>query len=80
MIDLIQQIATIIDFNNLKRLLLYQEGNPMLFNSGLFLILFLGFLFIYQILRKSRFLKMIFVILLVYTFIINQVLNVASYY
>ena len=52
------------DFNitKLSELLLYQTGNPLLFNTGLFLFLFLGFLLIYRLIQNKRYLKMIFVI------------------
>jgi len=56
-------IDTYIDLQNLTDLLLYKPNNPLLFNTGLFLILFLGFLFVYQLLRRFKYLKMIFVIL-----------------
>lgn len=52
-----------IYFEKIANLLVYQPGNPLLFNTGLFLILFLAFLFIYQSLRKYKYPKMIFVIL-----------------
>jgi len=41
----------------------YDANNPLLFNTGLFMLLFLVFLFIYQSLSKIQWLKMIFVIL-----------------
>ncbi len=51
------------DIHRIADLLLYQPGNPLLFNTGLFLMLFLGFLLIYRLLRSHRYVKMIFVIL-----------------
>jgi len=39
---------------NLEKLLLYNPKEPLLFNSGLFLILLLGVLFIYQTLYKHK--------------------------
>lgn len=41
----------------------HDAANPLLFNTGLFLLLFAGFIIIYRILRKCRWLKLIFVIL-----------------
>ena len=41
----------------------FDASNPLLFNTGLFLLLFLGFLLVYQSLSRVQWLKMIFVIL-----------------
>lgn len=46
----------------LKDLLAYDAATPMLFNSGLFLVLFAIFLVIYQIIRGHRRAKMLLVI------------------
>jgi len=46
-----------------RSLLAYDRTNPMLFNSGLFLFLFLGFLLIYMAVRKWNNVKMAVVIL-----------------
>lgn len=43
-------------------LLSYDAANPMLFNSGLFFVLFILFLIIYQCIKGYRRLKMLFVI------------------
>lgn len=43
-------------------LLAYDSANPMLFNSGLFFVLFIIFLLIYQCIKGFRRLKMLFVI------------------
>lgn len=40
----------------------YDAANPLIFNTGLFLLLFVGFLAIYQILQRTRALKLLFVI------------------
>lgn len=53
----------LFDFDKLKSILMYDPKSPLLFNTGLFLILFVLFLGVYQLLRKHRKLKMIFVIL-----------------
>lgn len=47
----------------LRHLLAYDSANPLLFNSGLFLFLFLGFILIYMAVRKWKNVKMIVVIL-----------------
>lgn len=52
-----------IDFNRLADLVQYQPQAPMLFNSGLFLWLFLGFSCIYVILQPHHRSKVIFVTL-----------------
>lgn len=46
----------------LTDILLYDRANPLLFNTGLFLLLFVGFLIIYQALRRWHTVKMLFVI------------------
>ncbi|MBD5246367.1 MAG: MBOAT family protein [Barnesiella sp.] len=48
---------------SLKNILLYDPQSPLLFNTGLFLVLFVAFLLIYELLSGHRNLKMIFVIL-----------------
>jgi len=48
-------------FSRLSDLLVFDADNPMLFNSGLFLILFVLFLLIYQAIRRNK-LKMLFAI------------------
>lgn len=52
-----------IDFEKLRNVLSFDEANPLLFNTGLFLILFVAFLAIYNYLRNHRNAKLIFVIL-----------------
>lgn len=52
-----------IDFEKLTDILTYDRFNPLLFNTGLFLILFVAFIGIYALLRRHRTLKMVFVIL-----------------
>lgn len=51
-----------IEIERLKEILMYDANNPLLFNTGLFLILFLFFIGIYQLLRKWHTAKLIFVI------------------
>lgn len=46
----------------LDGILRFDAANPLLFNTGLFLLLFLGFLMIYQLLSRWQWLKMLFVI------------------
>ncbi|MCM1349117.1 MAG: MBOAT family protein [Firmicutes bacterium] len=52
-----------INTDKLLTLLQFDKANPLLFNSGLFLLLFCGFIVIYQLMRKYHIAKMIFVIL-----------------
>lgn len=49
------------DINKLKDLFLYNPEQPLIFNSGLFLFLFTGFLWIYISLSKTHKPKLIFV-------------------
>lgn len=51
------------DSDLLKKVLLFDQQNPLLFNSGLFLLLFVGFLLVYQAVRRWKNVKLIFVIL-----------------
>lgn len=52
-----------IDIHKLKELFLYNREEPLIFNSGLFLFLFTGFLLVYITLSKSSRPKLIFVTL-----------------
>lgn len=49
--------------DKLLTLLQFDKANPLLFNSGLFLILFCAFIVIYQLMRRYYRAKMVFVIL-----------------
>lgn len=51
------------DREALKSILMYDQHNPLLFNTGAFLLLFLAFILIYQAIRRWHNAKMIFVIL-----------------
>ena len=53
----------LFDIGKLRGLLAYDAANPLLFNSGLFLILFLIFIFIYRLMARHKNVKMVFVIL-----------------
>lgn len=55
-------IANAVDVEKLINVLKYDINNPLLFNTGLFLLLFCGFLLIYQIIRRWRTAKFLFVI------------------
>ena len=50
-------------FERLQALLAYQPQEPMLFSSGLFLILFVLFLPLYYLLRKTKTARIIYVVL-----------------
>ncbi|MBR1521980.1 MAG: MBOAT family protein [Bacteroidaceae bacterium] len=57
-----------IDFSRLIEQLLYQPDSPMIFSSGIFLFLFLGFTLIYNCLSKADTLRILFVTLFSYYF------------
>ena len=57
-----------IDFSRLIEQLLYQPDSPMIFSSGIFLFLFLGFTLIYNCLGKADTLRILFVTLFSYYF------------
>ncbi|MDE6207998.1 MAG: MBOAT family protein, partial [Muribaculaceae bacterium] len=49
-------------FSRLGRILSYDPANPMLFNTGLFLVLFIIFMVIYQLVKGHRRTKMLLVL------------------
>lgn len=51
-----------IDHEALSKILGYDAHQPLLFNTGLFMLLFLGFMLLYQLLRKHNIAKMLTVI------------------
>jgi alginate O-acetyltransferase complex protein AlgI len=57
-----------IDTHKLLELLAYHQGEPMLFNSGLFLLLFTGFYGLYILLSKTERPKFLFVIIFSFYF------------
>ena len=57
-----------IDFTRVAAELLYQPDSPMIFTSGIFLFLFLGFTLIYNLLGKADTLRILFVTLFSYYF------------
>ena len=57
-----------LDWEKLKSLLLYHQSEPMLFNSGLFLFLFLAFIAVYTALSKRFTVRVLFVIAFSYFF------------
>jgi len=52
-----------IDIERMRDALLYQQSSPLLFNTGLFLLLFAAFIGLYQLMRGNQTVKMIAVIL-----------------
>ena len=57
-----------IDMNRLCDVLTYDAQQPMIFSSGLFLFLFLGFSLVYLLLKKTTTLRLLFVVLFSYYF------------
>lgn len=57
-----------IDVNRLLEQLEYQSESPLIFNSGLFLFLFLAFSLVYWLMRKQTTLRILFVTLFSYYF------------
>ncbi len=57
-----------IDWNKVMDVLTYDPQQPMIFNSGLFLFLFLGFSLIYVLLQKKMTARLLFVTLFSYYF------------
>ena len=52
-----------IDVSKVVDLFVYDEQNPLMFNTGLFLFLFVGFVWIYRLLARLDTLRIYFVIL-----------------
>ncbi|MCM1521960.1 MAG: MBOAT family protein [Muribaculaceae bacterium] len=52
-----------IDLGKVAEVLTYDPARPLLFNTGLFLLLFAGFVIVYRALRPYRTLRMLFTIL-----------------
>ena len=52
----------------LCEILRYDPSSPMIFSSGLFLFLFLGFLFVYMLLQKKMTARLVFVTAFSYYF------------
>jgi len=57
-----------IDLNKLKDIFLYHPNEPLMFSSGFFLFLFLGFIAIYVSLKKREKLRILYVIAFSYYF------------
>ncbi len=57
-----------IDWNKLADVLTYHSGQPMIFTTGIFLFLFLGFSFVYVLLHRKDTLRIVFVTAFSYYF------------
>ena len=55
-----------LDWSKLAEVLTYNAKQPMIFSSGLFLFLFLGFSLIYMLLQKQDTARILFVTLFSY--------------
>lgn len=62
-----------IDVSKVVDLFVYDGQNPLMFNTGLFLFLFVGFIWIYRLLARRDTLRIYFVILFLSISIINRV-------
>ena len=60
--------TTLIDWHKLAEVLTYDPRQPMIFSSGVFLLLFLGFSFVYMLLQKRTTARLLFVTLFSYYF------------
>ena len=61
-----------LDWSKLAEVLTYNAKQPMIFSSGLFLFLFLGFSLIYMLLQKKDTARILFVTLFSYYFYYNR--------
>ena len=64
--------TTLIDWHKLAEVLTYDPRQPMIFSSGVFLLLFLGFSFVYMLLQKRTTARLLFVTLFSYYFYYKQ--------
>ncbi len=64
----LQEIFNTFSVDGLLQVLTYDPEQPLIFSSGLFLFLFLGFTFVYMLLRKQFTARLIFVTLFSYYF------------
>lgn len=67
-----------LDWSKLAEVLTYNAKQPMIFSSGLFLFLFLGFSLIYMLLQKKDTARILFVTLFSYYFIIRVAVFIFS--
>lgn len=58
----ITEMSGLIDSAALKQLLLYDQANPLLFNTGLFMLLFAAFMLIYALMKRWTTARMLVVI------------------
>ncbi len=63
-----EHLTSTIDLGKLAHILTYHANEPMIFSSGIFLMLFLGFTFIYMLLQRRTTARLVFVTLFSYYF------------
>ena len=61
-----------LDWTKLADILTYDPRQPMIFSSGLFLFLFLGFSLVYVLLQKHTTARLLFVIRLFLLFLLQE--------
>lgn len=66
-----------LDWTKLADILTYDPRQPMIFSSGLFLFLFLGFSLIYALLQKRTTARLLFVSAFSYYFIIRVAVSIS---
>ncbi|MGI4737174.1 MAG: MBOAT family O-acyltransferase [Janthinobacterium lividum] len=59
--DLLRSFTAKIDFDRLLGQFVYHPKSPLIFNTGFFLLLFLGFLAVYQLLRNHHRARLLYV-------------------
>lgn len=68
-----------LDWNKLAEVLTYNAKQPMIFSSGLFLFLFLGFSLIYVLLQKKDTARILLFLYFPIIFIIRAVAFISFY-
>lgn len=69
-----------LDWTKLADILTYDPRQPMIFSSGLFLFLFLGFSLIYALLQKRTTARLLFVSASLIIFIIRVAVSISFYW
>mgnify|MGYP000671252921 CR=1 FL=1 len=69
-----------LDWTKLADILTYDPRQPMIFSSGLFLFLFLGFSLIYALLQKRTTARLLFVSAFSYYFYYRVAVSISFYW
>ena len=74
----LNQMTLDIDWSKLIQVLTYNPKQPMIFSSGVFLFLFLGFTLVYMLLQRKTTARLLFVTLFSYYFYYRAAESISS--